>query len=221
MATVMWSKAYFTAGTIRGVSLRIHFSMLVGLAIACLHPFAAGLVGGYVTIVLLHELGHAALARAAGARIVGLDLSPLAGFCRWEGHVTPAWRALIAWGGVLAQLVIFSATVVCLKLFGFPKLGVLDGLAWAFTLENGFIMFINLLAVEPLDGFQAWKLPGLVWKKLRRPPRFEEVDLAKPRLNDRELSPDEMPDEIKQAVSSLLADAVRESRTPRRPPTVL
>ncbi len=208
----MWSKAYFTAGRIRGVELRLHFSVLVGVLIGCLHRFAAGLVLSYLAIVLAHELGHAVLVKAAGARVTGIDLSPLAGQCKWDGQVSKTWRALIAWGGVLAQLVIFAATVVVLKLRGFPGPGLFDGLAWGFTIENGLVMFINLLPVEPLDGFKAWKLPGLVWRKLRPPRRFEDIAVRPAKLDDRELSADEMPDEIKKTVAALLADAARENR---------
>jgi hypothetical protein len=162
------------------------------------------------------------LAKAAGARVTGIDLAPVAGLCKWEGQVSKTWRAVIAWGGVLAQLVIFAATVVLLKLRGFPGPGFLDGLAWAFTLENGMMMFVNLIAVDPLDGFQAWKLPGLMWRKVKRPARFEEIELprtskAKPAaLHDRELSSDEMPDEIKKTVAAMLAEAARDSRAQKR-----
>jgi Zn-dependent protease len=204
----MWSRASFTAGSIRGVEIRLHFSVLVGVAIACLGRFAAGLVVGYFALVLLHELGHALFARLAGARVTVLELSPLAGVCRYSGQLTALRRSVIAWGGIVVQLVLFTAAVVLLGRFGFPGPGFFDGLAWALVLENAFIIFINLLPVDPLDGDRAWKLfPQLLARR-----RLRQLHKLEQRSGDRELHSDEMPDEIKATVAAMMSNAAREAK---------
>ena len=43
-------------------------------------------------------------------QIVSIDVHGLGGVCRWYGVPSPRWRAIIAWGGVLAQAVVTSPT---------------------------------------------------------------------------------------------------------------
>src|SRR5262249_21054466 len=98
-----------------------HVATLVALSAFWLGPLPAGLVAGYLLIMLAHELGHAVMAKACGARITGFDVSLFAGACFWQGHVKPLQRVVIAWGGVIAQALLFAGAVATLVTLGFPE----------------------------------------------------------------------------------------------------
>lgn len=132
------------------------------------------------------------MVRRCGAEVLSIDMDALGGSCAWAGEVSPRQRALIAWGGVLAQLVLFVVAQMgdatagwSATLEGTQFLGVL-------TSMNLFIAAFNLIPLPPLDGWQAWRLIPLVSSDIRsrshavrrqRPPRpphqpshFEEVE---------------------------------------------
>src|SRR5688572_17811401 len=52
-ARAMWTQWMFTAGRVRGVTVRVHFSAIVGLLIACFGTYWAAAVLGYCAMVVL------------------------------------------------------------------------------------------------------------------------------------------------------------------------
>jgi hypothetical protein len=88
---------------------------------------------------------------------VAVEVTGLGGACRWSGNANPLEEAIIAWGGVLAQLVIFGATLIWLRLL--PPTGAFGWeVAAAFTDTNLWLIAINLLPIPPLDGARAWSI---------------------------------------------------------------
>lgn len=163
---------YLDLGRIFGISLRAHWSI----------PLLVFLVGGdsvqpflwlgALTIILVHELGHAAAVRLVGAYPVAIELSGIGGLCLWQGSPSPIQRAFIAWGGVLAQGALYGVAYALdigmqplssssLAKFLVPLFGV-----------NVFLIVINLIPIRPLDGAEAWPIIPLVarraWNRLRR-----------------------------------------------------
>jgi Zn-dependent protease len=153
-------------GRWRGVPISVHWTVLIGLpwfyyetrslartAIA----FAA-----FCFLMLVHELGHAAVARWRRVDVDNIRLFFIHGTCSLREE--PYYElddVLIAWGGVAAQFVVlviaFSADLLLAGfapsayLMASPVLRVLIG-------ANLFIMIVNLIPVAPFDGFKAWRI---------------------------------------------------------------
>lgn len=153
-------------GSWKGVPIYVHASLALGLVL-----YGGFSVTRWLTlagVILLHELGHAAVVRAVGARATEVMLHALGGHCRWKGDVTPLGRAAIASGGVAAQLAVLVPLLVL------DRLGVVpwefrDSPVWdALTVTNAFIIAFNLLPISPLDGGEAWRLPLLLGRRARR-----------------------------------------------------
>jgi len=147
----------------RGTPVYVHWSMTLLLAYAAVGALLAGLpalVAGaaYFGVLLVHEAGHAELARRLGYEVYRIELHTVIGLCYLEQPRTRQDDALIAWGGVLAQAGILVPCLVLRELLGqtsFPSLNV----ALVFGVYfNGFTMLMNLVPIAPLDGHKAWRL---------------------------------------------------------------
>ena len=68
-------------------------------------------------------------------------------------------RVIIAWGGVLAQLVLYAAALFSVQLLGPPDTAFSAKLLGALTRWNLIIAALNMIPVEPFDGALAWELP--------------------------------------------------------------
>jgi stage IV sporulation protein FB len=154
-------------GSWRGVPVRAHWTLPLGAFVFGRGRFVPGFWLGFVLVVLIHELGHALVVRRFGLRVVSIDLHALGGECRWAGDPTPLQRARIAWGGVNAQLVALIVAVVVLAVLGPRGTPFVDDLADAFTFTNAYMIALNLIPIAPLDGAEAWKLPGLLRARAR------------------------------------------------------
>jgi stage IV sporulation protein FB len=159
----MFETGFLQLGRIRGAPIRVHWSVVLGLLVFTGFRFDPGAWLGFVALILIHELGHAALVLRYRLRVVSLDVHGFGGECRWAGEATAWERAAIAWGGVLAQLVLFVATLVFIRVTGAPVTRFGAELAYVFTETNMWVMALNLLPVPPLDGSNAWSIVGL-WK---------------------------------------------------------
>jgi len=142
--------------------VRLHWTLPIGALVFSQGRFVPGFWLGFFLLVLLHELGHAVLVRRFRCAVVSIDVHGFGGLCRWSGTPTAVQRACIAWGGVLAQAVVLAGAHVALALAGPPETRFTAHLAAAFTGTNVWVIAINLIPVAPLDGAEAWKLPGLL-----------------------------------------------------------
>jgi len=147
---------YLTFGRIGGAPMRVHWSAPVGAFVFTGFAIAPGAWLGFGLLVLAHELGHAAMVRAFHCRVVSVDVHGLGGECRWEGSTTERRRAGIAWGGVLAQLVVLLTTPLWASRLPLTPFGA--QLVEVFTAVNVLMMLLNLLPVRPFDGAEAWQL---------------------------------------------------------------
>jgi Zn-dependent protease len=177
---------YLTIGDWRGAPVRLHWTLPIGAYLFGQGRFAPGSWLGFFLVVLLHEIGHARVVRRYGLRVVSIDVHALGGACRWAGEPTPVQRARIACGGVNVQVVLLFATVLALWLLGPAGTPVLDQLAGAFTVVNGWILVLNLIPVHPLDGVEIWKLPGLL--RAQSQARLARANAGKRREAARELA---------------------------------
>ncbi|MBZ5549711.1 MAG: site-2 protease family protein [Acidobacteriia bacterium] len=161
-------------GRLFGIEIRIHLTFLFLLvfvwstvatqdATAALRAF--GLVGIIFGSVILHELGHALVARGSGVPAKGIILLPIGGITILdEAHALPdpidAWKRdiRIAIAGPVVNLAIAGISALILlsiapgvSLTAKPLLhwsALLRSLVWA----NVYLGLFNLLPAYPMDG---------------------------------------------------------------------
>jgi Zn-dependent protease len=144
---------------VMGARLHVHWSVLAA-SVALLAPFirqpalALEAVGGYLGVLLLHEIGHAAVARRLGCPATDIRLSLVHGRCDHDAPDTLRDDALIAWGGVLAQLAV-AVPLIALAGVAAPAAGLPIA---AFGYASLLAAAVNLVPVAPLDGARAWRL---------------------------------------------------------------
>lgn len=205
---------YWHLGKIGGVPIRIHWSLVLGLLFFSGMRFAPGFWLGFVIVILVHELGHALIVKITRQRVHGVTIHGMGGECQWSGNATPIERACIAWGGVWAQLALF--------LVALPFTGLLVSalgntgfqLARALTWNSLILVAINLIPFGPLDGAEAWKLPGLLvekWRRRRRSPKRAERAVAKGPFAKSPKTEEPSPE-----IRSLMEKIARDAREARR-----
>ena len=177
-------------GRLFGIEIRIHLTFLFLLvfvwsteaatqdASAAVHALA--LVGIIFGSVVLHELGHALVARGSGIPAKGIILLPIGGITILdEANVIPdpvnGWKRdiRIAVAGPLVNLFIagLSAFILIAVIPGFsltarPLLhpsALLRSIVWA----NLYLGLFNLLPAYPMDGGRVLRA---VFSRRRRPP---------------------------------------------------
>jgi hypothetical protein len=208
---------YLTLGRWRGAPVRVHWTLPLGALVFAQGRFLPGFWLGFFLLVLIHELGHAVLVRRFRQRVVSIDIHALGGMCRWSGEPTAIQRACIAWGGVLAQAVALAAAHAAIIFAGRPDSAFAAQLASAFTATNVWLIAINLIPVAPLDGAEAWKLPGLLGG--RRRARGGGSQAAGGFASQREAATlrrysDEPPEIVKAAVDDAIQRLGRGPKTP-------
>ena len=169
-------------GRIAGVRVGVHWSLVVmvvlvasGLAANRFALDSPGYSGGAYTVagvltavgllvgVLLHELGHALVARRRGMTVDGITLSWMGGVTRIEGDsASPGNELLVAGIGPLTSALV-GGLVWLIRLgaghwgAGSLTLAALGWLAWI----NVVLAAFNMLPAAPLDGGRV--LHALVW----------------------------------------------------------
>jgi Zn-dependent protease len=136
MLVVLWAAwaAYEGAGT--------------GLAAALGVVFLLAVFGS----VLLHELGHALMARRFGIATRRIVLLPIGGVAQLEGQPrTPRQELAIALAGPAVNLVIAAAIFVVGGITGLSSYGLIGAL----MLANLGLAVFNLLPAFPMDGGRA------------------------------------------------------------------
>lgn len=154
----MFDRGYWKVGSLRGVPIRLHWTLPLGVLVFSGGTFAPAFWIAFTLLILIHEFGHAALVRRFRHRTIGVDVTGFGGLCRWSGHATPFERSAIAWGGVLAQGVLLLGTLIVVAVLGTPTSSYGSQVVHAFTRANLLLIGLNLLPFPPLDGSEAWKI---------------------------------------------------------------
>ena len=155
----------FLIGSIAGIRLRIHWSWLAVmlLVIAALNQLYAGVAaepGAWALAIaaalllfvsiLLHELGHALVARRYGLVVGGITLFALGGVTEIvETGTDPIRDLLIAVAGPLISLLLAFAGALA---WWYAAPGPAALLAMHLALTNGAMAIFNLMPGYPLDG---------------------------------------------------------------------
>jgi Zn-dependent protease len=217
----MLERGYLKIATLRGIPIRVHWTMPVGAVIFGGLRFAPAFWLGFFLLVLIHELGHAFFVRRYRHHVLGIDITGFGGLCRWSGRATPYERAAIAWGGVVAQGLLLITTMAVLLALGPPRQFWSAELAHVFTRTNLLVIGLNLLPFPPLDGAEAWPLFRHLFERIRnRPPRPPRQPRQRPRGTPAEppargAPPGYDPDAARLAETfKNIADQARRARRP-------
>ena len=221
----MFDHGYVRIGSWRGAPLRVHWSVLPAAWVFGRFHFDPVLFAAFFALVLIHELGHATIVRATGNQLLSVDVHGLGGACVWSGAATGLERSAIAWGGVLAQALLYAGTSAWLRVRGVQSN---EGatIAAVFLSTNAYLMAINLMPIPPLDGAQAWKLfsyiPWRSWlpRRWRRtaPPKRVSTALPAPLVTpppkvrralpgDGEAPDPPVPEELRRAVERIFEES--------------
>jgi Zn-dependent protease/CBS domain-containing protein len=170
----------FSLGRIFGIPFGINWSWLVvvalmvwslgrgvfpaqnpGLSRTTYYVMAAVAAVAFFASLLLHELGHAVVARREGMEIEGITLWLFGGVARFRGMFPSAGAEFrIAVAGPLVTLAI-GGTFVLLGAFAGLRTEVDGVVAWLGYI-NLFLLVFNLLPALPLDGGRI--LRSLLWR---------------------------------------------------------
>jgi hypothetical protein len=184
----MFSTGYWTIGRIRGAPVRVHWTAPLGAIAFTGFSINPGLWVGFFLLVVLHELGHAAIVRRFGYEVVAVRVHAFGGDCQWSGDPTRAEDAAVAWGGVLVQGVLWVAATALLFVLGFPTSPVLAALAVTFTSTNARMIVFNLLPIPPLDGHRAWPLLPMLWEARQEQRAYQRERAARQKARSREVA---------------------------------
>jgi Zn-dependent protease len=187
----MPQRTNFQLARIFGIRIGVGFSCFVVLfvLIFVFTPRFHELLGGsrttaYVVAVasvlslfaslILHELGHALVARRNGMTVAGIDLWAFGGITRTSESESPGMEFRVAAAGPLATLALVVACVVAGRLLadskhffdvavatsGVRATPALVWLSWVATI-NALVLVFNLIPAFPLDGGRI--AHALVW----------------------------------------------------------
>jgi Zn-dependent protease len=155
-----------------GVDVYVHWSIfaiaLLILAGAIRRP-ASTVTGmaAYLGLLIVHESGHLIMARRRGYQAYSMALYPIFGLAGMEAPDSRIDRALIAWGGVVAQTVVAVPLTLFVVLFGFSRFEAVNAVLAILGGYSLLVAAFNLLPVRPLDGSKAWDLIP-AWLEQRR-----------------------------------------------------
>jgi Zn-dependent protease len=157
---------------LRGVDVYVHWTVLVvGILMiyaASRQPgvaLAAGL--SWLALMLLHESGHMVAAQRKHCQVLSIELYPIFGLCRFEIPWSRYDHCVIAWGGVIAQLLVAIPLMAGVELFGYSRFNPVNVALFIFGQYSLVVAVFNLLPVRGLDGAMAWRIIPEAIKRLR------------------------------------------------------
>jgi Zn-dependent protease len=162
------SRGWWTLGKIRGAPIRVHWTLLLGALVWSRFQLLPAFWVGFAVLILIHELGHALVVVRYRLGLSEIAVHGAGGYCRHEQSGTRFQEALVAWGGVLAQLALFLVVQLALLVFGPPTSHHVALVVYVFTDINLWIAALNLIPFEPLDGAKAWPLLGMLGARWRK-----------------------------------------------------
>ncbi len=146
---------------IRGVDVYLHWSVLVISGVMLIGAVAApGMalvgLGAYLSVLLIHEVGHLVAAQNRGCKVFSIVIYPFFGVTEFELPWFRIDHCLIAWSGVLAQLAVSLPFVLWVKMFGYTRFGAVNAALALFGFFSLGVAALNLIPIRPLDGAVAW-----------------------------------------------------------------
>ncbi len=147
---------------VAGIPIRIHFTFILFFAWVALLGKDNGFIGPVLVLaiffcVLLHELGHALVAKRYSIRTRDITLYPIGGVAALEGQPKPKQEIWIALAGPLVNLAIVAIlTVVFLVTQGAAPIafGPIKNVSMLqdVIVANLMLAIFNLIPAFPMDG---------------------------------------------------------------------
>lgn len=162
---------------IYGASLYLHWSaalvIAAVLALSFKDPFLGLIsVASYFAVILIHEVGHAYIAHRLGYQVFGIYLGFIHGLCEHQAPYSLKHEAMIAWGGVVAQLIVAVPIIIAAKLFNINQIPGLGPVVGFLGYLSVMMVPMNLAPSRLFDGEMAWKLiPILINEKNKNKPK--------------------------------------------------
>lgn len=147
--------------------MRLHWSIVLGALFWSHFTFKPLMWLAFVGLILIHEFGHALFVVRYRLHLSEIAVDGLGGHCLHERAGSRFEESVIAWGGVLAQLLLWAAAQGAVLLLGPPTSLPLAELVYVLTQANLWLVLINLIPFGPLDGAKAWPLFGMLLARLR------------------------------------------------------
>ncbi len=143
-------------GSLAGFPIEVKSGFLLLLLVATFGGFGGGGLAsvGFVVMIfasiVLHELGHAVVARRRGVGISGIELGFFGGMAKMTSSPNTANDeiAIAAAGPAVSLMISGSALLLANSLHG----GVVDRFAFSVGVANAVIAIFNLLPALPMDG---------------------------------------------------------------------
>lgn len=161
------SGGWLTLGSLRGAPIRLHWTLPFGALAWSRFSFAPAMWLAFALLILIHELGHALLVLRFGLGLSEIALHGAGGYCRHERPGSRYEESVIAWGGVLGQVLLLGGTELVGLVLGPPASAGAAQVRHVFTEANLWLMLVNLLPLGGLDGAKAWPLVGMLLARLR------------------------------------------------------
>jgi Zn-dependent protease len=154
----------------------VHWSVLLIAAVILFSAVRQPLVSlmglsAYIGILLIHESGHLIAAQRRGCQVSGIELYPIYGITRFQTPWSRYDHCMIAWGGVLAQLIVAVPLILWVVIFGYTPFDSVNAVLAILGFFNLGIALFNLLPIAPLDGFIAWELIPALFNRARKAPK--------------------------------------------------
>jgi Zn-dependent protease len=148
--------------TIRGVDIYVHWTVFLLIAFllagVARDPRVVIALPAYLTLLMLHESGHIAMARLRGYQAFHIAVYPFFGLTAMQAAESQWDRALIAWGGVAAQLLVALPIVAAVSVLGYTRYPALNLMLTILGNYSLLVAAFNLLPIRPLDGSVAWSI---------------------------------------------------------------
>jgi Zn-dependent protease len=158
--------------------IRLHFTFLLLLAFLLVGGLAGGASAALTSLyllalfgsVLLHEVGHVAVASLFGISTSSITLYPLGGVSKLEKDPTPAQEVWISVAGPLVNILIGTAIFVYLGYHSWivpaeQLAKVTEGnLLQRIAIGNFILAVFNLIPAFPMDGGRALRGMLATWK---------------------------------------------------------
>ncbi|MEW6368843.1 MAG: hypothetical protein AB1714_29795 [Acidobacteriota bacterium] len=160
---------------IRGVEVHAHWTMFLVGAVMMLGAVERPLLTlvvliSYLGVLLIHETGHLVAARRRGSKVLSVRIYPIYGLTRFETPWSRMDHCVIAWGGVVAQLLVAIPLVLWVAIFGYTRSEPVNAILAILGFYSLGVVIFNLLPVPPLDGATAWGIiPALIARVRMRP----------------------------------------------------
>jgi Zn-dependent protease len=172
MAGIIKIERLTHAARVRRVDVYVHWSVFLISALVLLgelrKPIDAAIgLAAYYAVLVLHEAGHLMMARHRGYDALSMEIYPVFGLAYFERPDSRLDRALIAWGGVIAQAAVGIPLSLYTASAGYTRFEALNA---ALAILGGLSLLIavlNLLPIGRLDGSTAWDLIP-AWIEQRR-----------------------------------------------------